>query len=229
MRKVLVVLFCLLAVFAVVSCKNDPANTGSKDNKPVKLTEEEHAAVLAGTAFYRLTATQEAKRFTLQYEGGEDGINPKEGDVLTLKYRSEHPVTYLYLRNEDEKVKFLYKYPILEEADPYVSAPDEDGWITLSFTYPAEPMADSKSSYDEEDGTVSGFRIELANYDDKFAIDDYLDIKDLSFNETKLTIDGPVGWKEAAGYQSVVGGVWSAGNGDQTDPTIKVINIESDN
>lgn len=226
MRKILVVLICLLAVFAVVSCKNDPENTGSTEKKPVKLTEAEHEAVLAGNAFYRLTATMMAKRFTLQYEGGENGINPKEGDILTLKYRSEHPVTHLYLRDDAIKIEFLKKYVILEEGDPYISAPDEDGWITLTFTYPAAP---SVGSYDEEDGTVSGFRIELVNYDDKFAVDDYLDIKDLAFNGTKLTIDGPVGEKEASGYQSVVGGVWSAGNGDQTDPTIKVMNIDSEN
>ena len=213
MKKVFVVLLCIIAVFAIVSCKSEPKQEekkGSEDSTP-KPTDED---ILAGKAYYRLTATMMAKRFSFLY----DDIDPKAGDVLTVTYRSEHPVTYLYLRNDGTPadVQFLYKYEILEENDPYVSSADADGWITLSFTYPDTPI---KGTYDEG-GTVSGIMLELANYDNKFAEFDFLEIKQLTFNGQKLTIDGPETEKDATGYQSDHG-VWNRGNGDQTDPILE--------
>jgi uncharacterized repeat protein (TIGR02543 family) len=284
MKKAVVFLLSLLAVFAIVSCEDshkqddtpvtppqpatfvvtfdtqggssiDPA-TVEKDalvSKPADPTKGElvfrgwftDAECTAGYDFntpvtksftlyakwteldelyYRLTATRGAKRFALQYIGDngiEEGINPKAGDTLTLKYRSNHPVTRFYLRDEEENVKFLYKYDI-KEKDDYVSEPDEDGWITFTFVYPETP---SSGSYDEDEGTVPGFRIEFANYTDgthaegkgPFETGDYLDIMDLSFNGTKLTIDPA---DASNNYQSVHG-VWNATNTDHTRPTLE--------
>ena len=214
MKKTFVILLCLLAVFAIVSCKQDPKDSESK-----------------GETFYRLTATRTAKRFALQY-AGDSGleINPKEGDVLSLKYRSNHPVTHLYLRDDAGKIDFLNKYAIDDEDDPYVSQPDNDGWITLTFKYPEEP----KSGEYGEDGTVCGFRLELTNYlkpetgshdqgIGKFVVGDYLDIKDLTFNGKELTI-------EAAGADGQSDqGVWNMAiddsNTDHTIPTLEVKTI----
>ena len=222
MKKLFVVFLCLLAVFAIVSCKSEPKQEEEADTTP-KPTDED---ILSGKAYYRLTATAQAKRFTFLYCEDEEknDITPKAGDVLSVTYRSEHPVTYLYLRNYDTtEVKFLYKYIILDEDDPYVSAADADGWITLTFTYPETPM---EGSYDETEGTVSGFMIELVNYDQKFQVDEYLEIKELSFNGKKLIIKGPETIKDAeAGFQSDHG-VWNRGNGDQTDPVLERVFFE---
>lgn len=218
MKKLFVLLLCLLAVFAIVSCKNEPKQEGDTTPKP---TDED---ILSGKAYYHLTATMQAKRFSFLYAGGADEINPKAGDVITLKYRSEHPVTYLYLRNEDTSVAFLNKYEILESDDPYVSTADADGWFTLTFTYPEAP---SSGTYDATDGTVSGFLLEIANYDQKFQVDDYLEIKDFAFNGEKLLVEGPETVKDATGYQSDHG-VWNRGNGDQTEPVLERVFIDSE-
>ena len=222
MKKLLVLLLCLLAVFAIVSCKSEPKQEEDADTTP-KPTDED---ILSGKDYYRLTATAQAKRFTFLYSEDEEknDIAPKAGDELKITYRSEHPVTYLYLRDAAEKVKFLYKYEILTDNDPYVSAADADGWITLTFTYPETPL---EGSYDETDGTVPGFMLEIANYDQKFQVDDYLEIKELSFNGKKLIIKGPETIKDAeAGFQSDHG-VWNRGNGDQTDPVLTRVFFEN--
>lgn len=221
MKKLFVLLLCLLAVFVIVSCKSEPASEPGGDTTP-KPTDED---VLSGKAYYRLTATTQAKRFTFLYEDFE----PKAGDVLTVTYRTqygaEHPVTMLYLRDGDEKIVFLYKYDILAEGDPYVSAADEDGWIKLTFTYPEAP---AEGSYDPDEGTVPGFKIELVNYDQKFQVDEYLEIKELSFNGQKLAIDGPETIEAAEkGFQSDHG-VWNRDtNTDQTDPVLERIFFEN--
>ena len=45
--------------------------------------------------YYHLVATETAKRFGFRYS--DLAIEP--GDELTFKYRSDHPVTHLYLRD----------------------------------------------------------------------------------------------------------------------------------
>ena len=196
MKKLFVLLLCLLAVVAIISCKQDPKTEPEK--KPGT------QPIASGTAYcYRLTATRDAKRFALRFIGakeGSEGINPEAGSVLTFQYRSSHPVTHLYLRNEkgDSVPEFAKKTSIT----PYISEPDEDGWITFTFTYPA----------DMAEGTypVSGFLLELANYTDgshadgkgMFVTGDYLEIMDLMFDGVELGIDGPENATDAVRYQT---------------------------
>lgn len=176
----------------------------------------------AAPDYYRLTATREAKRFGLKYIGGEGegAINPKAGDVLTLKYRTNHAVTHIYLHD------YAYEKQLEKKAsiDPYISEADEDGWITFTFTYP-----EKESFYDEVSGTISGIYLQLTNYLDgahedgmgKFAVDDYLEIKDFKFNGTALTID-PAGDDGKSDH-----GVWNQAiddtNTDHTIPTLEEI------
>ena len=165
--------------------------------------------------YYRLTATRSAKRFALKYVGGEGGINPKAGDVITLKYRTNHSVDTLYLSDAAYEKVFGKKIAISD----YVTEADENGWISFTYTYPEEgPYVD---------GVVSGILLQLANYSDNggerpFDADEYLDIKDLAFNGEKLTID-PAGEEED--YQSDHG-VWNATNTDHTRPTLEVIYLD---
>ena len=218
MKKLFVLLLCLLAVVAIISCKQDPKT------EPEKKSETQ--TVASGTAYcYRLTATRDAKRFALRFIGakeGSEGINPEEGDVLTFQYRSSHPVTHFYLRNETgaSTPEFAKK----KEITPYISEPDEDGWITFSFTYPADMAEDTYP--------VPGFLLELANYTDgshadgkgMFVEGDYLEIMDLMFKGEELDIDGPEDATEAVRYQAD-NGVYNSSsltNSDHCWPVLEV-------
>ena len=220
----------MLALISFASCNNNPHNVDPEptpapeptpepdlDSVP---TDEEHAAVLEGLAYYRLTATKEmAKRFALQYTSLE-GFEPSEGSVLTLKYRTNGDVDRLYIRDSHE-AKYLpdsAKYhQILATDDPYVSLPDEDGWITFTFTFPA--MEDPETGV----ALYDGIRLEFGSYGlGGFADGDYLEIRDLALDGTKLTIS-PAGEDEE--YQSSCG-IWnnnSSGNTDHTFPALTVI------
>ena len=207
MKKFLLVLLCLLAVFAIVSCKHEPEPVDPP--APAPLTPEE------GKTYYRLTATREAKRFAFMYSGDEGlEINPKIGDTLVVKYRTNHEVATLYLRSGDELAEFAYKYDI----SPYISEPDADGWITFTFTYPETPAV--SGSYNE-DGSVSGFLLELANYSAKFAVNDYLDIKGIWFNGEWLTIE-PADEETGRSNQGVWNRAIDDSNKDHTIPTLEV-------
>lgn len=208
MKKLFIILLCLMAVLAIVSCKQDP-KTGQK-SEPAATDDD----VLSGKAYYRLTATRTAKRFALQYYDDEsDGLDPQPGDVLTLKYRSNHSVDRFYLRDISQKVIYVGEsgyHDILAVDDPYVSAADEDGWITLTFTF------------SEGAGTGAGFRLELCNYaGSKFAQGDYLELKDLEFKGEKLTIEEDE--DEDASPPQSNHGVWNNTNTDHTLPTLEVV------
>lgn len=224
MKRFIVLFLCLIAVFAIVSCKNEPKQESKSDPKaePV-LVPATSDGILAGTAFYRLTATVEAKRFALQYQYMEDEetpINLQEGNVLTLKYRTNHAVSCFFLRDSSGSANYIpaenlatgKKYHNISESDDlYVTGPDADGWYTLTFTFPTE-------------GT--GFRLELANYSSgKFKPDDYLDIKDLMFNGERLTIEEPdVDEDEFKSNH----GIWNDGketDPDQTQPTLAIYSL----
>ena len=57
--------------------------------------------------------------------------------------------------------------------------------------------------------------------------DDYLEIKDFAFNGEELLVEGPETVKDATGYQSDHG-VWNRGNGDQTEPVLERVFIDSE-
>ena len=201
MKKLTIIFLCLVTVLAIVSCNQNPK------------TDPNPSA--GADYYYRLTATEEAKRFSFKYAGGENGINPEEGDTISFKYRSSHPVTVLYLRDEKgtSETAFAKKTPI----GAYISEADEDGWIEFYFEYPE----------DKPEGTypVSGILLELGNYEDgthdegkgKFARGDYLDIMDFYFNDTLLTIEQET--KITEGKH----GIWNNSNGDQVIPSLEVI------
>ena len=213
MKKLFVFLFVLIAIFAFASCKQDPKN---EEPAPAPAPEASGTDedVLAGNAYYRLTATREAKRFALQYLDEEGGtFDPAEDDVLTFKYRTNHAVDRIYLRDSSQNAIYpdtSSYHAIQESEDPYVTGPDADGWYTFSFTF--GEMTDPRF----------GFRLELACYSTelgKFQPKDYIDIKDLEYKGEKLTIEAA---DEDNEYQSNQG-VWNASNTDHTLPTLSII------
>ena len=223
MKKFLVLFLCLLAIFVIVSCKDDPTEGNNEPAEPAAKQETPGttADILAGTAFYRLTATVEAKRFSLQYLDDEEGaFDPQKDDVLTLKYRTNHAVTCFFLRDGSGNTNYIPAEDLVPEkkyhnisasGDSYVTGPDADGWYTLTFTF--------------AETTASGFRLELANYESsatKFKPDQYLDIKDLQFKGERLTIEEPD--PEVDEFKSDHG-IWNDGKttgSDQTNPTLAI-------
>ncbi len=192
MKKLLVLLLCFLAVFTIVSCNQEP--------------EEQSNGNGGGSSsgmYYHLVATREAKRFSFMFAD----LAPEAGDELTFEYRSDHPVTHLYLRDASGTGS-ISKVLI----DDYISEPDSDGWISFSFTF---------------DEAFDGILLELANYtegshDDgegKFQPDDYLDIKNIALSGEELEIEEA---DEDNNYQSTHG-VWNrAENQDQVKPTLEI-------
>lgn len=216
MKRFLSIIFALLAVLIIVSCNQDPKASDDPAPAPAPAPSATDEDVLAGEAYYRLTATREAKRFALQYLDEEDSTyDPEEGDILTLKYRTNHVVDRIYLRDSSQNTVFGASsyHEILESDDPYVTGPDEDGWYTFSFTFPE--MLDTKF----------GFRLELCSYNGgKFQRGDYLDIKDLEFKEQKLTIEAADKDNEYQSNQGVYNaGYKEGGNTDHTLPTLEII------
>lgn len=235
MKKILVILLCMMALTAFASCTNAPSNnepapeptpaptpepTPEPEPVPV-ITEEDHQAVLSGEAYYRLTATRTAKRFALQYDC--EDFTPEEDSVLTLKYRTSSGVTVdrLYIRDALERKYLEDKYhAILSADDPYVSPADEDGWISFSFSFPA--MTDPESGADY----FSGIRLEFGSYGlGGFIEGDYIEIRDFALDGVSLKIN-PAG--EDEDYQSDCG-IWNASNTDHTRPTLEVKYFESEN
>lgn len=218
MKRFLSIIFALLAVLIIVSCNQDPKASDDPAPAPAPAPSATDEDVLAGNAYYRLTATREAKRFALQYLDEEDSTyDPDEGDVLTLKYRTNHSVDRIYLRDSSQNTVFSdgSYHTIAEADDEYVTGPDEDGWYTFTFTFPE--MLDTKF----------GFRLELCNYGvGKFQPGDYLDIKDLEFKGQKLTIEAADEDNEYQSNQGVYNaGYTETGNKDHTLPTLSIIKL----
>lgn len=210
MRKLFVLLLCLVAMLAIVSCKQDPKTEPEPTPAP-KMTDED---VLDGKACYRLTATREAKRFALQYYELDGSFDPKEGDTFSLKYRSPmRLVDRFYLRDTSQKALLpegASNHDILTSEDPYITGPDEDGWYTLTYTFLtyADPMI--------------GIRIELGSYNHgKFVANDYIEIKDVKFNNELLTIEED----EETEAQQSNHGVWNATNTDHTLPELSIVSL----
>ena len=210
MKKLFIVLLCLVAVVAIISCKQDPKTEPEPTPAP-KMTDED---VLDGKACYRLTATREAKRFALQYYELDGSFDPKEGDTFSLKYRSPmRLVDRFYLRDTSQKALLpegASNHDILTSEDPYITGPDEDGWYTLTYTFLtyADPMF--------------GIRIELGSYNHgKFVANDYIEIKDVKFNNELLTIEED----EETEAQQSNHGVWNATNTDHTLPELSIVSL----
>lgn len=143
------------------------------------------------------------KRIDLRYLGGEGAgkINPKEGDIITFKYRSkDNKVVSACLR---EAAATNYKFIYWSAMNSYGSKEaDEDGWLTFSFTYGPSLVGGGEPPY-----PIDGFRLELAqsNNDENFAPGDWLEIIGFAYNGQPLAITSSNLYKAAStGKASVI-------------------------
>ena len=118
MKKVFVVLFVLIAIFAFASCKQDPKNA---EPEPAPAPAAEDSTV------YVLTATATGDRFQFKWDEVEDSGEK----VFTLKYKTDKTISAVTTRDPSGD-KYLNNVAIAE----YISDADAEGWITFSCTIP---------------------------------------------------------------------------------------------
>lgn len=118
MKKLLVILLCLLAVFAIVSCKHEPEK--SEEPAPAPAPADD-------STVYVLTATASNDRFQFKWDEVEDSGN----QVFTLKYKTDKTVTAVTTRDPSGD-KYINNASIAQ----YISEPDAAGWTTFTCTIP---------------------------------------------------------------------------------------------
>ena len=116
MKKLLVLLLCLLAVFAIVSCKQEPEKGGEPTPAPAD-----------DSTVFVLTATAAGDRFQFKW----DSVEESGGEVFTLKYKTDKVVTQVTTRDPSGA-----KYLDCASIGTYISEADAEGWITFTCTIP---------------------------------------------------------------------------------------------
>ena len=122
MKKLLVVLFVLIAIFAFASCKQDPKNA-----EPEPTPAPEPAPAGGDSTVYVLTATAASDRFQFKW----DEVEESGEKVFTLKYKTDKTIASVTTRDPSGD-KYLNNAAIAE----YITEADADGWITFSCTIP---------------------------------------------------------------------------------------------
>lgn len=118
MKKFIVLLLCLLAVFAIASCKQEPEPTPEPAPEPAPAED---------STVYVLTATASGDRFQFKW----DAVEESGGEVFTLKYKTDKTVTAVTTR-DPSGAKYIDNAAI----GTYISEADADGWVTFTCTIP---------------------------------------------------------------------------------------------
>jgi len=127
MRRILVFLLCMLAVFAVVSCKNDPTPTPEPTPTPTPTPDPPEPSWETGTLVVRpaegCSFSQEKKfqfQMALQYNANEP---------IELKMYCSEDVTAITVRQAgDGDQRFI------PDTSVYEFETDEDGWYIIKLT-----------------------------------------------------------------------------------------------
>ncbi len=170
LRNFIIVLLAVLMAFAFASCKNDPTPPGPTPPGPGP----------SGDA-YQIEITEGVdkdywNRDKLKFVWGEP---VDEGDVITLKYRSERGIYQWDIRDENSKVKWVYESSKNGFVDPVLG---DDGWYTLTYTFPANDINGAAVDYDAIQQFGIYFR---AN----FVTTDLFEIKDITLNGYPLEVE----------------------------------------
>ena len=118
MKKIIVLLLCLLAVFCAVSCKNEP----EKGDEPAPEPEE------VGPV-YVLTATSASDRFQFKW----DDYEIVGGEEVYFEFQCEKTLASYTTRSIVPDEKFV-------DVASYSGEPD-DGWYAFSYTIPEDKTA----------------------------------------------------------------------------------------
>lgn len=147
MKKLLVILFVLIAIFAFASCKQEPEKAEPEPGPTPPPAAEE-------STVYVLTATATGDRFQFKW----DEVEESGGKVFTLKYKTDKTISAVTTRDPSGD-KYLNNVAIAE----YISDADAEGWITFSCTIPEG---------DHEGFGIAFFPTESVAVDEVFKIKD---------------------------------------------------------
>jgi uncharacterized repeat protein (TIGR02543 family) len=170
LRNLFIVLLAVFMVFAFASCKNDPEPTPPGPTPPGPTGETYQVEITEGVDkdYYN--------RDKLKFVWGEA---VEEGDVITLKYRSERGIYQWDIRDENSKVKWVYETDKNGFVDPVLG---EDGWYTLTYRLPATDINGAEIDYD----AIQQFGIYFRG---NFVTTDLFEIKDITLNGYPLEVE----------------------------------------
>lgn len=162
-RNFIIVLLAVLMAFAFASCKNEPKEEPKPTPKP-----------LTGD-IYQIEVTEGVDQ---DYYNRDKiklvwNLAIKEGDTLSLKYRSERAVYQWDIRNDSHK--WVYETDKNGFVDPVLG---EDGWYTLEYTF--------GKTYDGLAGASSAFGVYFRG---NFVTTDIFEIKDILLNGEELEVE----------------------------------------
>ena len=173
LRNFIIVLLAVFMVFAFASCKNEPTVEPTPGPGPDPGPGPEP---VAGTV-YQIQVTQGVdkdywNRDKIKLQWAEE-VN--EGDVISLKYRSERDIYQWDIR--DGSLKWVYESKKGSFTDPVLG---EDGWYTLTYTF-AKDINGADVDYPNEQFSVF-FR-------GNFVTTDLFEIKDITLNGKPLAVE----------------------------------------
>ena len=173
LRNFIIVLLAIFMVFAFASCKNEPTVEPTPGPDPGPGPEPEP---VEGTV-YQIQVTQGVdkdywNRDKIKLQWAEE-VN--EGDVISLKYRSERDIYQWDIR--DGSLKWVYESKKGSFTDPVLG---EDGWYTLTYTF-AKDINGADVDYPNEQFSVF-FR-------GNFVTTDLFEIKDITLNGKPLAVE----------------------------------------
>ena len=168
LRNYVIVLLAVLMAFAFASCKNDPTPPGPTPPGPTGETYQVEITEGVDKDYWN--------RDKLKFVWGEA---VEEGDVISLKYRSERDVYQWDIRDENSKVKWVYETDKNGFVDPVLG---EDGWYTLTYTFPKKDINGADVAYDG----IQQFGIYFRG---NFVTTDLFEIKDITLNGAPLDVE----------------------------------------
>lgn len=133
LRNFLIILFAVLMVFAVASCKHDPKTnpTPAPEEDPWELYPYKNYTPTANQVqVITITEGVEKDYYNKDKLKIEWEVPVEAGDVVTLKYRSERTIYQWDIRNGS--TKWVYETSKNNFTDPVIGA---GGWATLTYTF----------------------------------------------------------------------------------------------
>ena len=182
-RNFIIVLLAVLMAFAFASCKHDPEPQPEPQPEPGPTGEVVYQIQVSEGVDNDYWNRDKIKLFF------EEEV--KAGDTITLKYRSERDVYQWDIRNESEKIKWVYEANkgYGDDTTKYFVDPveGEDGWFTLTYKFSdkVEKTVDKTKTvidFDESEGFGIYFR-------GNFVRTDLLEIKDIQLNGKALKLE----------------------------------------
>lgn len=147
LRNFIIVLLAALMVFAFAGCKNDPKGDPEQviDDPSVLDLYPWNDYTPTSSSLYEIEITDGVDKGYYSYDKLKIVFSvpiAAEGDVITLKYRSERSIYQWDIR--DDSMKWVYENSKNGFVDPVIG---EGGWCTLTYTFGATDISGNPITY----------------------------------------------------------------------------------